>query len=485
MKSFSQVRVAACVCTVLGCWGVLSSGCYQAKRALQRSPSPANAVAYVHVPSLVKLMADEKMDALITEELEEVWQIAQIDYVALQPVWEAGYATLKRQFDSESLAKAVNGYVDEIAGQKVVWTPRQSYLIPREGRLGFLRPADRTLLSSWVTSKTSREAPEFLLRQADQPEEYLSFLFALNVENAFSPVQLAAKLSTFESLKGLDVNAVTSVLASTKGFSVIIGRKSLQQCIVSIEFGIAPDALKPVARELLNELLNRNHTGAPEVLTWDVKVDGNQLAYQGRISEASLDGLLSILSIQGHAEEAAQAISHRQTESASTGPSAYDTKKYFDRVLQLIKRVEDYEAKTTGYRAKWNDLNARRLDELPTLGVDPEMVGYCSRVAMALRTNAAAIRGVNISTGQQQAADTLSDVRYYSAGRGYGSYYGGGYYRQTEGYYDPNSAVDYQTVAGAQARMAGFGSFKNTMTQIDQMTGEIRRRMTDKYQTQF
>ncbi|MCR9297154.1 MAG: hypothetical protein NXI32_31020, partial [bacterium] len=218
-----------------------------------------------------------------------------------------------------------------------------------------------------------------------------------------------------------------------------------------------------------------------------VKVEGTKLKFQGAISEASLDGLISILSVQGHAEDAAAAASQRATADPSqpAGPTAYDTKKYFDRMQGLIERTEKYNAQSTGYRAKWNDLNARRMDELPTLGVDPEMVGYGANVSSLLRNNAAAIRGVNVSTGQTQAAQGLSRGAYVDVGGSYGGFYGGGYYGRGYGYVDMNSTVDYQRVAGAQARMAGYGSFKNVMTEIDQMTGDIRRKMTEKYQTQF
>jgi hypothetical protein len=456
--------------------------------ALETAPSPANSLAFLHVPSLRRLIDEAGMQATpLADELEEVWQIAQLDPISLKPQWEAGFAVLKRQIDADALAKGLNGYVDEVAGEQVVWTPRESYLLPREGRIGFLRPADRTLLSNWITSETSRKPAEFLVQQAGQPEEYLSFMLAIELENAISPVPLKAKIQNFESLKNVDINAVTTVLASTKGVSIIIGRKSLEQCILEVDFGIAPTTLEPIARELLDEMLKANGTAAPEVLTWDVKVEGNKLKYQGAISEGSLDGLLSVLSVRGHAEQAAAAASQREVADNSTPgePTAYDTKKYFDRMLGLIERTEKYNAQSTGYRAKWNDLNARRMDELPTLGVDPEMVGYGANVSSLLRNNAAAIRGVNVSTGQTQAAQGLSRGAYVDYGGSYGGYYGGGYYGRGYGYVDMNSTVDYQRVAGAQARMAGYGSFKATMTQIDQMTGDIRRKMTEKYNTQF
>lgn len=420
------------------------------------------------------------MDSQVSDQVEEVWQIAQIDPFTMQPSWEAGNAILKNRTDAESLAKAFGGYVDTVAGKTVVWSSRQSYLIPNGDTVGFLRPADRTLLSSWIASTTNREAPAFLVKQSQQPEEFLSFMLAINLENSLSPVALKQRLARLDALKDQDLAAVASVLASTKGISVIIGRKSLQQCILAVEFGSSPESLTPFATVALNEILNSSGTTAPEVLDWKVKVDGNKLEFQGAISEDSLNGLVGILSIQGHAEQAVQAVAVQ--ERGVRGPSVYESKAYFDRMLKLIERVEKYEAQTTGYRVKWNEINAKRMDELPTLGVDPEMVAFGTAVATALRNNALAIRGVNVAAGQQKASQSLAGGYYVGGNSGgyYGNAYGGAY-----GYYDPNSTTDYQSVTSAQASMAGFGSFKQTMTEINQMTGDIRRKMTEKYGSQF
>ncbi|MCR9296813.1 MAG: hypothetical protein NXI32_29240, partial [bacterium] len=277
MKTVRFFEMLAAVCVLsCSCHSLLAQSDEQQTKsrliqALEYAPSPANSLAFLHVPSLKRLVDEAEMNASpLSDELEEVWQIAKLEPSTLKPQWEAGYAILKRQLDAEALAKGLNGYVDEVAGKQVVWTPRESYLIPQEGRVGFVRPADRSLLSSWLTADTPRDVPEFLLQQAGQPEQFLSFLLAINLENAISPVPLANKIKDFQSLTGVDINAAASVLASTKGLSIIIGRKSLQQCILEVDFGIAPTTLEPIARDLLDEMLQANGTAAPEVKTWDV-----------------------------------------------------------------------------------------------------------------------------------------------------------------------------------------------------------------------
>lgn len=450
---------------------------------LKRTPAPANAVIYMHVPSLKKLTSEAEMKTPLSDEIEEIWAISNLQIHALVPQWEAGYATLNRTIDSKSLAQGLKGYVDEVNGKEVVWTPNQSYLVPIENGLGFLRPANRPLLSSWLSSQGNASADSYLLEQSRaQSEKFLSLMLGLELENAFSPVALAERLKGLDSVKNLDAKVVSALLGSVRGISIIVGRQSLKQCILSVDFGSSPQVLEPVARELLNEILNKNGTAAPEVLTWDVKVAGNRISYQGPISEDSLHGILGIFSLRQQAEEVSSSVSGDTPVDTSAGPNVYASKKYFDRVLALIERVRKYEAQSTGYRAKWNEQNARRIDELSTVGVDPDMIDYGSKVSDMLRENSTAIRNVNVSTGQTQASQGLSRGVSWGYGGYGGGYYGGNY---AYGYYDANKTTDYQRVSGAQAAMAGFGSFQNTISAIDQLTGDTRRAMTTKYGTQF
>lgn len=447
---------------------------------LKLSPSPANTVAYVNIPALSKLMADAKMDGKLAAGVNEVWAVSELNTANLTPKWEAGYATLKTAVDSKALATALGGYVDNVAGKETIWTPNQSYLTPIEGnRLGFIRPADRTLLAKWLQKSGNLPVSDFLKKQATRGEAYLSFLLAVDLKNTFSPVALENRLETFESLGNSDPKKVARLLSKVEGVSIIVGRQSLGQCILSLEFSESPEELLPIANGILNEILNRNGTGAPEVATWKAKVDGNTLAFQGAISEDSLDGVLGILSVRGQADQVAASAGAPQKEVEGSSLVAYKSKQYFDDVNKLIDRVRRYEAQTTGYRAKWNDQQARRIEELGTLNVDEELVNYGANVASMLRGNATAIQQGNVAAGQIQASGSGYGGGYYSGG------YGGGYYGNTYGGQNAYSRARGQASVGARQRMGAFGSFKEALAAIDQRTADMRRNMTKKYKIQF
>lgn len=439
---------------------------------LDRSPAQANAIGYVNVPALNKLMDDAGFKSKASSAVEEVWLIADLNLADFRPRWEAGYAVLDEPIDAEKLAGVVGGYVDNIEGRSVVHSPQQTYFIPGiedKKRLGILRPTDRKLLGGWLSPSINIQYSPFLNAQANQPESYLSMMLAVDLKNVLSPVPLAAKIETLESLKSNSAKSVSNILASIEGFSVIVGRQSLQQCIVKFHFSSSPASLKLIAPEMLAEILQRTGSAAPEVQTWNATVEGNVLALQGPLTQSTLSGLLSVFSMKSQAERIADRPMFEENDKEKQ--IAYQSKHYFGEVTSIIERTRDHKAKTSGAMASWNDKRARQIDELTTLNVDPEMVQYGSDVAELLRGNALTVRQTNIDAGKVQASQTLNDG-YYNNGYGYG-------------YYDYNTTNDYQSVTRAVARGNAYGDYRETLSKIDEMTADVRRKMTDKFQIQF
>ncbi|TWU04344.1 hypothetical protein [Stieleria varia] len=467
----SRVTAGLAICSLLVSGIVANAEDEKLGLLLDRSPSPPNVVGYVNAESLNKVMGGSALGADMVQNVNDYWFISDLDIMNLRPKWEAGYATLKQPVDAETLAGKVDGYVDDIAGNKIVWAPSQTYFVPgKENRLGVLRPADRSLLSSWLLSSGNPTFSEFLRAQTKQPEGYLSLMLAFELENAFSPIPLGEKLKDFQSLKAQSPETVGRILASIKGVSIIVGRNGLNECIVKAEFAQSPASLKPIANELFAEMISRNGTAAPEVLTWSVDANETSLAMKGPITEETLSGVLGIFSLQGKAARAG--LSFKDSDSANRTKeqqTGYRSKYYFDQVNTIVEQTRKHKSQTTGALAKWNDQRARQIDELPTLNVDPDMIQYGSNVAELLRGNALTVRQGNVEAGKAKATQGLN--------RGYNGYYGYGY--------DANSVAANQNVTSAYARGNAYANYQEILNQIDQMTADLRRGMTQKYQMQF
>jgi acyl carrier protein len=305
-------------------------------------------------------------------------------------------------------------------------------------------------------------------------------MLAVDLEGTFSPVTLSTRLAEFKLPTSVDAAQVSKVLASTRGMTIIIGRESLDECIASFEFGESPDAIQPMAVELLAEILRRNGTEIHEVSNWKATVKDNTLSFRGTIGADSFDSLLGIFSLEQQVDRALPAqeevAASEPTSASSSGPNATASKKYFDDVQAHIEKVRNYSAQTSGYRAKWNDQQARKIDELGTLHVDPDLVNYGQDVANLLRGNALTIRTGNIEAGATKAEQSLYNGGYY----GYSGPFG-----YSAAYYDPNTSLDYQRVTDARARAAASSDYRTTLKWIDEMSSVMRKAMTARYNVQF
>jgi hypothetical protein len=440
---------------------------------LASSPSRANAILYADVASLRTLTSGSMLQADLPETMGEVRIAADLNLKLLEPTWEIGYVTVTGWKNAESLAKSVKGYVDSIAGTSVVWTPRQSYLIPMaDDVLGIVRPSDRKMVSRWLSKEPSIGTAAYLKKHAVQGSKFISFLLAVDLQDTWSPMAIEQRIESLESLKGKDIKSIATILSTVQGIRIIIGRKNLNECIISLDFGSSPADLLPVATNFFVEVLRRNQSSMPEASKWVASMEGNTIAFRGGISVETLDHLLGIFSVQGQATNlSAAGLEPIQDPTSETALLAIN-KEYFSKTTNLIKRVREYSAKNTGERAQMNGQMARRIDDLPTLNVDPELVNFGVAVAQGLRGNMVALQQTNIKVGAVATVNNAAgpQVGYYS---GYGGY---GYYGN-----DSNSTANYNAVAQA----GGNYSYRELIAAIDTLEGDIRRRMTEKYKAQF
>ncbi len=171
------------------------------EQMLDRSPAPANAMGYVNVAALNDLMTDAGFSSRVVEAVGEYWFVSDLDLNKMAPRWEAGYATLKKPVDAKQLADQVGGYVDTVSDKDVVFSPNETFFVPGDERLGMLRPANRAMLSGWLSEQYNVNVSPYLKDHAKQPEQYLSFMMAVELRDVFSVVSLEEKLNGSAALK--------------------------------------------------------------------------------------------------------------------------------------------------------------------------------------------------------------------------------------------------------------------------------------------
>jgi len=438
---------------------------------LASTPDRANAILYFDAKSVREFTKGTPLHDDLPESLGEIQIAGNLDLKTLETTWEIGYASFPSLPEANWIAKGVGGYVDTISGFKAIWSPRNSYLVPVGGNtLGVVRPSDRRLAGRWLSKETGANVSPYLKNLAEQGNKFVSVLLAVDLENAWSPIAIQQRIETLESLKKADIKSVANMLATIKGVRVLANRQNLDDCIISLDFGTSPASLLPVASAFFEEVLSRNNSSIPEASKWKPSVESNSLRFRGAITPATLDDLLGFFSLQRQASNVSSSDLKEPVNTTSESITLETTKSYYAKTSGLIKRVRDYSASNTGDRAQWNARMARRIDELPTLNVDPEMIDYGSKISQALRGNAVTLQQANISNATNAVVSATSG--------GFGnSFYGVG-----NGYFnDGNSPYQFK----AMARGEGYSSYREMISDIDQMEADFRKRMTAKYKVQF
>lgn len=464
---------------------------------LQSCPKPANAILHGDVNAIRKLSMGTPLEFDMPAGVDRVKIAAELNFSTLQPSWEIGYAALKAAPSADAIAKRMGGYVDNVNNRPVIWTPNQMYLVPLQNEvLSIVRPADRKFLGQWLKKDRSPSVSDYLKRAAGAQLADVAAMIAVDLEDLISAEILEQNLAGLKSIAGKDVKKIARSIAGMHGVTLSVNKGSLSDTVITLEFKEAPTELTPIAKAFFNEVFERRGSAIGDFSKWNqtASSDGKILKFTGEITHEALDDLLGLFTIHRHtngnnaaAGDTADATKPAPTQESSASVIAENSKEYFKKVVQVVHRVRDYSANNTGERAQWNANMANRIDEMPTLNIDTDLVQFASEVAKSLRTNSASMQLTNIASGAQAVANdagsggdtsaVFSGTNVQNLGYGYASFgYGG-----NGNYADPNSPMKYYQVAQAK----GNASFKQMMAQMEQAISDMRRTMTNKYKIQF
>jgi hypothetical protein len=164
-------------------------------------------------------------------------------------------------------------------------------------------------------------------------------------------------------------------------------------------------------------------------------------------------------------------------ESASQSKQAAASQQYFRSISSLLDDVREKskDAKTFGENALWFDNWARRMDRLPVLNVDAELLVYGRDTATALRNMAASLRGIGIYSGARTAQIYSNSGGMTPAAGEYGN----------SGYSEWRDVDNQRRAVRAEEKAKGAVSARDIATQVANETGRVRQAMSQKYMVEF
>jgi len=475
-------------------------------------PADVNAIAIINVRDILGSRVARQGDWKESQELsyasgrtflppEAVRFIAakKIDFEQFSPIWEVGIMdTGGRPLSLETLAAHHRGKPDEIAGLKAIYLPTDTYVVQFDKSLfAARRPGERQAVARWIRAAASPQPLPPYIRKAIQAADAGSghVILALDLDNVLPPAVVKAKLPTMQSVgkrPNLNLDAVANTICSVQGITldVIFGQKAYGK--LTLDFAESARPLIGIGKPLLLEVLANNGVMIDDFKDWQPKIDGKRLIIKGEFSEDGLRTIFSIFQTTDVAKEVAQAnqspgkSSGQRTIKSQAAEADRDTavvtatRQYFREIQNYIRQIKNKDVKSLYQYGVWFQQYASKIDNLPLVNVDKDMLNYGKYVAQCLRAASAAVRTGGIRTGVGQAQARRSGTGTYG---GYG--YGFGYGRvPSYGNYVRSQAQERASAAGlvrAQETGAMAASVRDIVAKIEEATAEIRRQMAEKY----
>lgn len=486
-----------------------------------RIPSTSNAIVLIDMEKILASPAAEKGDwkNKIANAFEEGITIlppatkrailaSQIDIEFMTTLTQTELLEVDRATNVTEISKTTGGTIDRIGELAAVRLPLDAYVVHfAKDIFGVMLPANRQAVVGWIREVHNREEPKlspYLKEAYDVTTEVgTPIIMAIDLENAIAESQIRSRLQEEWKEMGFegkaDPMAVIKVLASIRGATLGITLKDKPFGKVKIDFEEDAKPLAPIAKELFLHVLDRRGLAIEEFEDWKYEVNGKSVTLEGHFTSSGLRRVFSPFD-RPPGFTAAKETPETPTTPAASKEEAMGkaTLEYYKSVQKLLRDLKGRKASsggtyTTGSIAQWCTNYGRKINNLPLLNVDPEMIQYGTATAQTLTQVAQALNGGNIQGGidarsSSPVYNTYSNTNVY--GYGYrGGWFAGGIVPLGEtnniAVIDPLATTAQRANLRANARAQSSKTAREIFANIDQGTADIRAKMVQKYQLEF
>lgn len=399
--------------------------------------------------------------------------------------WRYGIAKLKNNIGASGIAKKLNGTVTTIANHSAVITPNNMALVELDnGLIAIQSSTNRQELSRWIKEADAASTLTLnpYLRDFIKENAAAQVRFGLDTGDLFDPAGVKRALANSKALGGdqAKIDEVARKIVAMKGMNFSIRVDSEIRGTLRVDFNTDASSLSSVALPLFQEVLREQGLWLADFAGWKAQVRGTQIYFTGKMTESGLRQAMTMLLAHQHSMQSMQPDEPQSPENTALKAS----KRYFNGCLNLIDdlRKEMKELRTTKEFAYWYEHTARKIDSLPSVNVDDSLLQYGGTISDKFRAMAASCRGQSIDVNKLMSYQRSSSTLSYSGGTGTAWGYNFGY--ATGGAYFNNNYADVAQQQAETVAQAANDRVK-IWESIDQNTGQVRRAMSQKYQTDF
>jgi hypothetical protein len=346
---------------------------------------------------------------------------AHLDFDSMRPDWQLALLEVAPAPSIDQLAQAMRGYTDTIGGAPAAWSPAGAcYLGLDPQTLVSTQPGDRQLIARWienVRSPAGNRSSPYLRTAAQALNEQTPIVLAVDLRDAFALPAVIAWLRVgcddAVAKAMTDPAATAQILSTVRGITIKVAVGSATTAVATFDFSGETTPLAPVAKPLCLELMSDHGLAIPDIGQWTFSTGGRTVTAQGPLSDQGLRQLLSVLHAPSPQVTPAAAQPSAAGEAQPSTSMAAASAQYFNQVGLVLNGINP--GTSLGQQSGWLWRDAKRIDELPAVNVDPEMMRWGASVSANLR-QAASI----LDAGQQRvtagAQSAQAPVGSYTSG---------------------------------------------------------------------
>ncbi len=471
-------------------WATCTVAYAQLSQLLTKVPRQSNALVVVHAKNVLSspmarsagwadghLQAGRSGMISLPENVEWFVMAAELDFEYMQPIWEVAAAYMPQRPQMSAVAERSEGRLDRLAGSEAVERPNDSYVVAFGPRMiGAASPANRQQVIRWVRESKVKKTPDlsqYLAGASEVVEDgSAQMVLAFDLNDLLAPEEITEKLTDSQTLAGNSLTPAEagSILASLEGARIELVFKQNPHAHLRLTFDQDPTPIKNVASPLLGELLAKQGVHLDELSKWEIAVEDRDLVFTGQLSDSGLRRVLTILSGpvgpwekstgDSYSAENAMAEVSRQYFQAVTG---YLNDLFVDNVTQpqSLHQVE-----------VWVERYARKIEDLDTYGVDPDVLRFAENVVIRLDE-------ISSTLARAERRGDIREATLWNSGRSRYGRYG------TYGYFEKGYVTRDRQLARADENIRGVRDSQAIVNELHALSDETRAEMTKRYDIQF
>ena len=351
-------------------------------------------------------------------DASKMLMVAHLDLQSnLSPVWEATAIQLQRQPDLLNLARQVGGEIDTISNHNALHTAQGRYITELDSdSLLVLAPGDRQTVGRLLRKydhPTSSELSSPLANTLTDNNRISPFVLTLDLADAISLGAAQQIVNESQVIASASVNKpqVANLLSSIQSVQLSLTFTDTVQAELVIAFDHPVDPIRSIAKSLVIERLQEFGVSVDTLNRWQLESSTDHLTLSGALSDSGLRRVFSLLEVP----KIPLSESNEQTKpDDSKDATVKASLAYFNNLQTLLDDLRKELNKSQHYHQVWLERYARKIDDLPILNVDKNLLDFAGTVSSSLRNQANARRSASAASERVIAADAYNKAYYGS-----------------------------------------------------------------------